>query len=350
MMRELDRKSNTFFCQIPSSGQSSSITPHQFQSLLPLKKIHRLNSLPKHNSCKENNNSNKMMQQEAALETLTVLRQQESRYVTQDALRPAGPLEWKCRAKMAAWCFHIAKICEFQPESVEIALSCLDRFLTTEQGTAALQDRSIYQLASMVCLYTAVKVHESAAISPAIVCTLARDAYTPSQVEEMERTILTALEWRVNPPTMASFARLGVDLISQQTKLTGKQRSTVVDLCSYQLEVAVREYRFMTVDRSIVAYCAIMNGLEAVMGVPVSRELGTALAQVMQLDSCHDVIKGVSCSLYETVVDHEAEFAMFRPTTPAQQPSDTTAPAHCRGASLEASPRTVTNANTSANT
>ena len=292
------------------------------------------------------------MQHEAALETLTVLRQQESRYVTRDALRPASPLhieiDEECRSKMATWCFQVAKFCKFQPESIEIALSCLDRFLTTEQGTAALQDRSTYQLASMVCLYTAVKVHESTAISPAIVSTLARDAYTPSQVEEMERTILTALEWRVHPPTMASFARLGVDLISQRTELTEKQRSMVTDLCSYQLEVAVKEYRFITVDRSIVAYCAVMNSLDAV-GVPVSRELGTALAQVMQLHNCHDVVRVVSCALYATVVDHEAEFAMFRPksTTPVQS-SDIAAPAHCRRASLEESPRSVTNANTAA--
>ena len=299
------------------------------------------------------------MQQEQALETMAVLRQQESRYVVIDSLHQRsqhsgsnGPLHIEidegCRDKMAAWCLQVAKFCKFQPESVEIALSCLDRFLATEQGTPALQDRSLYQLACMVCLYTAVKVHESTAISPAIVSALARDAYTPAQVEEMERTILTALEWRVNPPTMASFARSGIDLISQRTELTEKQRSTVADLCSYQLEVAIKEYRFVTVNRSIVAYCAVMNSIDAV-GVPVSRELGTELAQVMQLHNCHDVVRFVSVALYATVVDHEAEFAMFKSTTttPAQL-GDTTSPAHCRLVSLEESPISVANAKTAA--
>ena len=113
-----------------------------------------------------------------------MLRQHESKYVTRDPLHhdgqpspPAGPLhsDQECRAKMAAWCFQVAKFCKFQLESIEIALSCFDRFLTTEPGVAALQDRSTYQLACMVCLYTAVKVHERTAMSPAIVAALARD-------------------------------------------------------------------------------------------------------------------------------------------------------------------------------
>ena len=293
-----------------------------------------------------------MEQQEATIvETLSMLRQHESKYETRDPLHregrpshPAGPLhieaDQECRAKMAAWCFQVAKFCKFQLESIEIALSCFDRFLTTEQGAAALQDRSTYQLACMVCLYTAVKVHERTAISPAIVAALARDAYTTSDVEAMERTILIALQWRVHPPTMASFARLGVDLASQQSELTEQQHTTIKDLCSYQLEMAVKEYRFVTVDRSIVAFCAVMNSLDAV-GVPVTRKLSSALALAMQLHSCQDLVMSVSGALYVAVLDHQDEFAMLksRPVTPTQQADETKTISGL--ASLEESPRSV---------
>lgn len=300
-----------------------------------------------------------LQQQEDILETLAILRQQEARYVAQDFLHQdndqrtvastaSAPLhidiDEDCRDKMTAWCFQVSKFCKFQNESIEIAMSCLDRFLTTEQGAAALQDRTTYQLACMVCLYTAVKVHERTAISPAIVSALARDAYSPAQVEEMERTILSALQWRVNPPTMSSFVRLGLDLAARHAPLGEKQLATAKDLCSLQLEMAVKEYRFVAVDRSVVAYCAMMNSLDAV-GVEVARcDLGVTLAQAMQLRHCDDAVVGVSGALYASVVEHQVDVAAVmgestpRPSSPARTPSKT---GPGRRASLDDSPRSV---------
>jgi len=292
-------------------------------------------------------------QQETILETLTVLRLQEARYVTQDFLHQddqttstpaAKPLHIEidedCRDKMAAWCFQVSKFCKFENESIEIALSCLDRFLSTEQGTAALQDRSTYQLACMVCLYTAVKVHERTAISPAIVSALARNAYTIEQVEEMERTILSALEWRVNPPTMSSFVRLGLELAAQHTPLSEKQFATATDLCSLQLEMAVKEYRFVTVDRSIVAYCTVMNSLDAV-GVNVTRNLSTTLGQAMQLRHCQEAVMGVSGALYVAVVEYKMDVAAVTEELSSRSVTPTPSKNVNRRASFDESPRSV---------
>ena len=312
----------------------------------------------------------KNMKIQETLETLTALGQQETRYVTRDFLHQeqpeeeqhaAGPttaralhieIDEQCRDKMVAWCFQVAEFCHFSQESIEISMSYLDRFLLTDAGTAALQDRSTYQLACMVCLYTAVKVHEQAAISPAIVSALSRDAYTPAQVEEMERTILQALEWRVNPPTAASFVRLLVELIPQEAA-TESQRTIIQEIAAFQLELAVKDYRFVAVQRSIVAYCALLNSLDATPGIDSKTTacLSTVLAKALQLQpSQHEkVVLGVSGALYTAVLarQQEQESSVVEPTTTATTSASSsskqlekTAPID-RRASFHESPRSV---------
>jgi len=291
-------------------------------------------------------------QLEATLDTLAALRRQESHYETHDFLHqeesPSScsptktplhiEIDESCRDKMVAWCFQVAKFCKFQEESVEIAMSCLDRFLLTDAGASALQDRSDYQLACMVCLYTAVKVHERTAISPAIVSALARDAYTVDQVEAMERTILMALQWRVNPPTMSSFVRNLIGVVSQRVRLSDEQQTTVDSICKFQLEIAVKDYRFITVDRSIVGYCIVMNSLDAV-GVDCTASLSSYLAQALQLtDDCREIVLGVSSALYTAVVEnHSITIVRSRPVTPTQPLQYSSK----RVASFEESPRSV---------
>lgn len=309
------------------------------------------------------------MIQETTLDTLTAMRQQEAHYETRDFLyqeqgvrpsRPTGPLhadtddveiDENCRDKMVAWCFQVAKFCQFQTESVEIAMSMLDRFLLTAEGAAALQDRSTYQLACMVCLYTAVKVHERIAISPAIVSTLARDAYSPEQVEAMERTILVALQWRVNPPTATSFVRCLTELIPEEA-LTESQRASMEEIASFQLKLAVSDYRFVAVERSVVAYCAVMNSLDAAGVAPkVVSCLSSVLAEALQLQLCQhheDLVLGISGTLYAAIVEQQQQQQQSdhsRPATPATTTRNIEKPAPInRRASFEESPRCVSNA------
>ena len=86
-----------------------------------------------------------------------------------------------CRFKMCEWSFQIVDFCKFHRESVDIAMNYLDRFLLTKVGQAALQDRNVYQLVAMTCLYSAIKIHERQALSPAVVSQLSRGVYTAEQ-------------------------------------------------------------------------------------------------------------------------------------------------------------------------
>lgn len=280
--------------------------------------------------------------------TLSILsvmcRQEDSGYHAVDFLHqsePAtccvkGPLsvDADCRSKMAAWCYQVVDFCKFHRETVEIAMNYLDRFLATTAGQAAMADRKVYQLAAMTCLYTSVKIHEPEAMDPQLVSNLSRGTYSPQQVEEMESVILTALQWRLNPPTALAFVRQFLELIPSDL-LSDEIRQAAYDISKYQTELAVNEYAFVTVKSSVVAYCSLMNALESVgVSNKVVSQIGFALAQASGM-SHNDIVVEVQNWLYEAVIQQPTgSFIMAHPAQSKPVKAS-------RRSSFEVSPRSV---------
>lgn len=251
---------------------------------------------------------------------------------------PAGPLnvDADCRSKMANWCYQVVDFCKFRRESVEIAMNYLDRYLMTPAGLSAKVDRKIYQLAAMTSLYTAVKIHEPEAMDPKLVSNLSRGTYTPEQVETMEYNIITALQWRLNPPTALSFVRLYLDLIPSDL-LDDSSRQTVYEITKYQTELAVNEYDMVGVRSSTIALCSLMNSLESVgMDAKLLSQAGYVLSQAIGTDMHSDQIFNVQNWLYESVIRQPAkDFTFAHPVSP-KSPAKFN-----RRSSFEVSPRSV---------
>ncbi|OEU11305.1 hypothetical protein FRACYDRAFT_193165, partial [Fragilariopsis cylindrus CCMP1102] len=108
---------------------------------------------------------------------------------------------------MATWMNTVCDYCHYNKETVEIALSCLDRFVIL-LNNIILQDRQVYQLAAMTAFYISIKLNEEEVMDPNTISALSRGVHTSKSIIEMESTILVALQWRVHPPTSMSFVRL----------------------------------------------------------------------------------------------------------------------------------------------
>lgn len=179
-------------------------------------------------------------------------------------------IDQECRRKMAKWCYDVCETYHLSPEVVEITMNMLDRFLATPAGKPALENRRTYQLACMTCLYTAVKTHETQVMSPQIVSTMSRGVYSEQQIVQMESNILTALQFRVHPPTPTSFVRSYLDVLTTTRmipalKMASKQQQqTVMDLSALQVKAAVLSYQFVATPASAIAYCCLVNSLEAI--------------------------------------------------------------------------------------
>ena len=200
------------------------------------------------------------------VETIVAMcRQEFAGYLVVDYIsnnvNGAFDIDRDCRKKMVAWSYQVIDFCKFNRETVEIAMSYLDRFLYTPTGIHALQDRSVYQLAAMASLYTAVKIHEPEAMDPALISNLSRGTYAPNEIEEMEFIIIQSLRWRLNPPTTLSFIREFLKLTSIEA-LDEQTRIVVYELCKFQAEFATSNHDFVEVQASEKAYYSFINALQ----------------------------------------------------------------------------------------
>jgi hypothetical protein len=247
----------------------------------------------------------------ASIEAMRV--QEESGYKTDDYMFQAqpevhllkGPLQQlvdsECRSKMSEWCFQVIDFCKFSRETVAIAMSYLDRFLATPAGNDAMQDRKVFQLAAMTSLYSAIKIHEPEAMEPKVIASLSRGAYTEDEVTAMELRILSAIEWRMNPPTAMAFVHHFLGLLPQGA-MTDSEKEGTIEIAKFQTELAVNSYEFVGVNASTVAFASLSNALNCCnLDCEVECELLNNIAKVASIDSHSDEMLSVQDKLYNAV-------------------------------------------------
>lgn len=285
---------------------------------------------------------------EQVVDTIKAMRLQETRYICTDYLHQQqqdvggiptiGPLGMhsvtvECREKMVQWCYKVVDFCNFNRETVSIAISVLDQFLASRLGNAVLHDRSQFQLAAMTALYLSVKTHEPEVMSAELVSTLSRGAHSQQEVEIMEKRILHALTWQVNPPTTLSFVREFLKLLPAEL-LDHDMRATLMEICKFQSELAVADYNLVVVGSSSIAYACLMNGLESLcMDRSILGYVSSILAQAAGLNLFSEQLVHVQIRLCQAVAQHtqpQAAPVVVHPK--GHSPTTTAAGTHYGGA------------------
>lgn len=242
---------------------------------------------------------------EQNIETISAMRRQEElAYSVPDYLSCLStttaldtPVDASCRFVMAKWCNEIADFCNYKRETVAIAMNCLDRFMSTPSGYEILMDRNLYQLAAMTALYSSVKIHEQEAMDPNLVSTLSRGAHSAEAVEAMESKMLSAIGWRVNPPTAMSFVRSMIDLVPDHI-ISSCEKEGIVDIAKFQIEMIVNEYDYCTFNASSIAFACTLNAMESVIedGM-LYNDFETTMGKTIMVD--YSSIRDLRLNIYE---------------------------------------------------
>ena len=240
-------------------------------------------------------------QQEDNTDTLEAMRFQEQSYLCSDYLyqefsfsrqqvnTPQNSIDLGCRTAMLQWIKTIVKFIGFEPEILEISMSHLDRFLASPLGEEARNCRTIFQLSAMTALYTAVKINCAEALTPKLLAELSHGAFEESQFEHMERIMLSALQWRVNPCTSVSFVRQIVDLLPNNLFPTDGLKMAVLETAQKQAAWTVEDYDLLSVKKSVVAYAAISNSLRyhGIRGCTLQNVMSELFLVDIELDLQH---------------------------------------------------------------
>jgi hypothetical protein len=177
-------------------------------------------------------------------------------------------IDQECRRKMAQWCYNVCETYQLSSEVVEVAMNMLDQYLATPAGETTCGKRLTYQLAAMTCLYTAIKAHETKVLDPQIVSFISHGVYSENDIVQMESNILTALQYRVHPPTPTSFVRSYLDVLTTTASgmmpslMNPLHQQMVMEVSAKQIEEAVSSYHSVTTPASVIGYCCLMNSLE----------------------------------------------------------------------------------------
>ena len=236
----------------------------------------------------------------------TMLAQEKTGYQVPDYLvrLPAcsvfgQPVDAAARYSIAEWCQKIVDICKYQRETAAIAMSCLDRFVSTPEGYQVLLDRRKFQLAALAALYLSCKVHEQQALAPHLVAKLSHGAHTKEDIEEMERKMLMALKWRVHPPTSMEFVRKFLSIIPEKV-LDETSRNVILVLAQHQIDSSVVDYDFCKIGASNIAFASLLNSVECVHNdAMLCSYVESLVAQAVNINNHHFI--DLRDRLYEAI-------------------------------------------------
>ena len=229
---------------------------------------------------------------ETCLATMQVMLQQErNAYIVPDYLRHlpemtvyGQPVDIAARSAIAQWILTIMKFCEYRQETAMIAMSLLDRFVATPDGQSALLNRPEFQLAALTAVYSAVKIHEQQALAPKVLAQLSNGCHSSSDVEGMERRMLKALQWRVNPPTAMEFSRKFLDMVPERI-LDKFSRDLILELVEAQVVETAKEYDLALAGSSKIAFAALLNAMETIDSDKVMSGLEMLMGQMVDIRS-----------------------------------------------------------------
>lgn len=314
------------------------------------------------------------MMQEDIVDTIQAMRRQEDlNYMCRNCYEERNPMnhpsakhrDTSCssyevvtiqtRNVLCDWANKIIDFCTLDRETVEIAFSYVDRFVSTDFGCDILQQSDKFQLLVVTSLYVAIKVHETVAISTSQFEKISRNTFTAKDVESMERILLEGLNWHLHPPTSLCFVRLFLDMIPTKS-IDQDTRDTAFILAKLQTELSTRDCALVSARASTVAFASLMNAFEALGMMDSAAANFTVHSFVSQAASLslvnkelfydNDMLRPIQIRLYHAIAKQN-EISMFvgssppSTVTPSSPAPTTPKRGVARKKSFEETPRSI---------
>ncbi|CAJ1950082.1 unnamed protein product [Cylindrotheca closterium] len=162
------------------------------------------------------------------------------------------------RYTMVDWFQKIMGSFQYQPETMEVTMSILDRYVAAKPEL--MTHSKNYKFAALTSLYVAAKMHEQCCLTPHHVNDLSTDTHPIARIEQEELEILKAVGWRVNPPTPTAFSRELFSIISSDLI----RKDEIIGIFRMQMSHMMFEEIFVTEKASMLVLAALYNAITSV--------------------------------------------------------------------------------------
>ncbi len=265
-------------------------------------------------------------------QTVVLLEQEDSpHYKCRDYLRlrngssssSRSRVSAEARAKVARWLADIVDYFSLQRQTVAMAMSYVDIFLSLRHEKASEARRSVtkFQLLALVCLSIATKALEVAHLDVDTLVTASQGCYSADDIRQMEIVVLNALQWRLCAPTTLPIAHRVIALLAKvvprlangTNKHNNSLTSCLVEFTRLQLELAVTDYTSSVLRKpSTVAIASILNSMDLLdFDNKERRAFGQAMTDLIGLD-IHSVDVAEARAELNEIFDKQSEDVMSR--------------------------------------
>lgn len=184
-------------------------------------------------------------------------------------------IEFRCllesrRIDICSWMYRFVDSCNVSRDLVFRAMSYFDRFLTTIiirkdfdilMYRARVTDSSFLQLAALIALNLAIKLHSERKWDLKFMIKLSRGKFHLAELIDMERQMLYVLAWRLNPPTSAEFVMyLSLLLFNLAER---REVDDIVDRAIFFTELAVWDSYFIECNAFTLAIASLLNAVQS---------------------------------------------------------------------------------------
>jgi hypothetical protein len=167
-----------------------------------------------------------------------------------------------CRKLMVSWCFTVVDAFALSRETVGVAMSILDRYLSSGKGKSldALKCTQAFQRSAITSLFMAIKIHEPTVLGIKLLVKLCRGVYTERDIIATESEILFALNWRVYASNTSpmEYVRHIVQLLPEIANVA----DNILENAARRNDVATSDVYFSTCRASSVGVACLAGALD----------------------------------------------------------------------------------------
>lgn len=172
-------------------------------------------------------------------------------------VHPRDILDAAWRQRIMEWMFGVVDTCGLRRDSVSVAAGILD--LCLSRGIV-IHSRPDFQLAALTALQLSIKLFDSTVLKLESMVKLGRGMFSEDEVIDMEVQLLTALKWKVHPPTAVCFLRQFLRMLPADVgTLT---RYVLGEVARFVAEISVCMYQFSVYPASQVTYGGILLAMD----------------------------------------------------------------------------------------
>jgi len=191
------------------------------------------------------------------------------------------------RQAMMTWITQVQQTLSLSAETVWIAASFFDRYLSSGRGNSreVLKSKCKFQLAAITSFYTAVKIYEPVVLGVDMLVQICRGTYAESDITSMESDILSALDWRVSCHTPMEFARHLLELLPEE-QLSARDSERLLEDCQKNVEDTVVDIHFSCLAPSTVGINCLASSFanSQTLSLSEKKSMWTRLSELIHFD------------------------------------------------------------------